>query len=426
MSPPFPSYDDEKIRFYYPDYLQLKLVQVIHRHGERTPVKPRLEHVIPPLWNLCHEAKEFQTSILLFHEDENNQNNSDNLKLSYDQFKYRRIDSHSSPSPGTCVFGQLTDIGRKSMSELGAHFRALYVDKLKFLDKNLSNNKSLFLRSTNYARTLESLQQLVIGGLYPSQYRSDSYVLNIHTRDLYYETLHQSAKCKRLMKLIRQFNEFSKSRYESDLQYLTDKLKPIINEVKLNSNPSLNGIFDTVTAAKANKISIPKEFTDEIVDKIDEISTGEWFYGFYETLEMRRLAIGRFLAELREIILSKVNNTSETKDLKFAIYSGHDSTIAPLITTFNAYNHRWPKFNSHLTLELFESKEKSSFFKLFSSAQDNHYIRVKYNDKILELPACQNDGQHHPNDKSLCTLKAFLSLVDSHIPKDYIQECLDK
>ena len=139
--------------------------------------------------------------------------------------------------------------------------------------------------------------------------------------------------------------------------------------------------------------------------------------------------MGPFLADLRDVILSKVNNISEKKDLKFAIYSGHDSTIGPLIIIFNAFDHRWPKFNSHLTLELFESKEKSEkslFSKLFSSAQDNHYIRVKYNDKILELPACQNDDQHHPNDKSLCTLKAFLTLIDSHIPKDYIQECLDK
>ena len=68
------------------------------------------------------------------------------------------------------------------MSELGAHFRTLYVDKLKFLDKELSNSKSLYLRSTDFARTFESLQQLVIGGLYPSEYRPNSYVLDIHTR----------------------------------------------------------------------------------------------------------------------------------------------------------------------------------------------------------------------------------------------------
>lgn len=75
------------------------------------------------------------------------------------------------------------------MTELGAHFRTLYVDKLKFLDEKLSNDKLLYLRSTDYARTFESLQQLVIGGLYPSQYRSNSYVLKIHTRYLFINIL---------------------------------------------------------------------------------------------------------------------------------------------------------------------------------------------------------------------------------------------
>ena len=35
------------------------------------------------------------------------------------------------------------------MSELGAHFRILYVDKLKFLDEEVSNN----LRSSDLSRT---------------------------------------------------------------------------------------------------------------------------------------------------------------------------------------------------------------------------------------------------------------------------------
>ena len=67
-------------------------------------------------------------------------------------------------------------------------------------------------------------------------------------RDLYNETLHQNYKCARLMKLIKQFSEASKLRYESELKYLTDKLKSIVNEVKLDSKPSCVAIFDTVIA----------------------------------------------------------------------------------------------------------------------------------------------------------------------------------
>jgi len=43
------------------------------------------------------------------------------------------------------------------MSELGAHFRTLYVDKLKFLDEKVSNNI--------YIQAIYREQQLVIGGV---------------------------------------------------------------------------------------------------------------------------------------------------------------------------------------------------------------------------------------------------------------------
>ncbi|CAG8435561.1 8468_t:CDS:2 [Funneliformis caledonium] len=419
MPPLFPSFDDEKLQLYYPDYLQLKLVQIIHRHGERTPIKSRLEKFIPPIWNLCQTTKELTTRILSFDKLE--------------KIDYRMIvdmNSHFARSlplspPGSCLFGQLTDVGRKSMSELGSNLRSLYVDKLKFLDETLSNNKSLHLRSTNYTRTIESLQQLVVGGLYPSKFRNDSLILDIHTRDILNETLVPNYKCARLMKLTKQFNEASKSLYKSELEYLTTQLKSIVKEVAIDSKPSCNGIYDTVISAKANGIPVPKEFTDDIIDKMDNVTTGQWFDGYQETSEMRRLAMGPFLIDLRDIILSKVNNKSETKDLKFAVFSCHDSSMVPLLTIFSGFDHRWPKFNTHITFELFESNEKSWVYKLFSSANDNHYIRIRCNDKILVLPECQKDDQHHPNDKSLCTLNAFLSLVDSYIPKNYIQECSD-
>lgn len=68
------------------------------------------------MWNLCHEAKELQSSILLFQEDKN----KDNLKLGYEQFTYRRIDSHSFPSPGTCAFGQVIINNNKNIEYINS------------------------------------------------------------------------------------------------------------------------------------------------------------------------------------------------------------------------------------------------------------------------------------------------------------------
>ena len=50
------------------------------------------------------------------------------------------------------------------------------------------------------------------------------------------------------MRLVKMFKEDSKSRYESELNQLTSQLKSIVNEVKIDSKPSCNVIFDTVVA----------------------------------------------------------------------------------------------------------------------------------------------------------------------------------
>ena len=60
------------------------------------------------------------------------------------------------------------DKGKQSLETMGVNMRKLYVDKLKFLHPTIDSlhHKDIYLRSTDYARTLESLQYLV-NGLYP-------------------------------------------------------------------------------------------------------------------------------------------------------------------------------------------------------------------------------------------------------------------
>ncbi|KAJ1909241.1 hypothetical protein IWQ60_011276, partial [Tieghemiomyces parasiticus] len=50
---PVPLHDPAFVKRHYPAFLQLKLVQLIHRHGERTPERRRFVDVVPPVWELC-------------------------------------------------------------------------------------------------------------------------------------------------------------------------------------------------------------------------------------------------------------------------------------------------------------------------------------------------------------------------------------
>lgn len=48
---PRPPYSDDELKQLYPDHLELRLVQVLLRHGERVPVSVRFQNVrvlVPP------------------------------------------------------------------------------------------------------------------------------------------------------------------------------------------------------------------------------------------------------------------------------------------------------------------------------------------------------------------------------------------
>ena len=54
---------------------------------------------------------------------------------------------------------------------------------------------------------------------------------------------------------------------------------------------------------------------------------------------------------------------------------------------------------------------------------DGYYVRLRYNDKVMNVPGCRATGSHFPGDESLCTLEAFKRIADSFTPKDWKGEC---
>ena len=47
------------------------------------------------------------------------------------------------------------------------------------------------------------------------------------------------------------------------------------------------------------------------------------------------------VAAMKKRVSSLINQTAEESDLKYFLYSAHDSTVSNLITWLNAYNLEW-------------------------------------------------------------------------------------
>ena len=79
----------------------------------------------------------------------------------------------------------------------GSRLRFHYVKNLKLLSEYL-DPKSLYIRSTDYSRTIESVQYL-LGGLYPVKNREVGQDLLIHVRDYQDETMIPHSNCQSLL-----------------------------------------------------------------------------------------------------------------------------------------------------------------------------------------------------------------------------------
>ncbi|KAJ1670408.1 hypothetical protein EV182_008229 [Spiromyces aspiralis] len=134
------------------------------------------------------------------------------------------------------------------------------------------------------------------------------------------------------------------------------------------------------------------------------------------------------------------------------VYSGHDTTIAPLLLTLGddetaqglePINITWPPFSSTVRIETFRddsvsgggnSNDGGDGLKQISgivgkvpagleSMMSKYFVRVHYMDRLVQLPACQKPGNHHPKMGSqLCTLDAFLKQVASILPEKTVQQ----
>ena len=377
-----------------------------------------------------------------------------------------------------CQPGELTDRGRQTTTALGQRLRDLYVSKLGLLPDVIDSAtaSSIYLRSTPMPRAQESAQQ-TFTGLYPATKRSADFEPPvIVSRSFADETLFPNeGGCKRFAELAKSFANRAAEIWNPspELAYINKKIgkwmpadSPI---VKVDSHPRLTGVMDTVNAtlAHGSATKLPKEFYDEkLISHMDRICTEEWFAGYTMSNEYRKLGIGGLVGDIVQNLVKRTQNES----FKVSLNGCHDTTLAATLASFGAFDvekDQWPPYTSSISVELFKSrsatgastptspsgavwpsKEKTWWYSLFSSASsstppiastrkpladmtatekaglDNHFVRLRYNDRPVTVPFCKLPGNHRVGDESLCTLAAFKEIADSFTPKDWKKECM--
>ncbi|XP_075783778.1 lysosomal acid phosphatase [Pelodiscus sinensis] len=308
-------------------------------------------------------------------------------------------------------FGQLTQVGMLQHWNLGQFLRKRYHG---FLNDSY-NRQEIFIRSTDYDRTLMSAEAN-LAGLYPPQ-GQQVFNLNISWQPIPVHTVPDSGE-----KLLK-FPLSPCPRYEQ-LQNETRQSAEYINKTRQNleflemvanrtgiqdvSLESVWSIYDTLFCEQTHKLTLPHWVTPDTMTRLKQIKDFgfEFLFGIHQQKEKARLQGGVLLAQIRKNLTSAAN-ASAPQHLKLLAYSAHDTTLVALQMALNVYNGKQAPYASCHIFELYQDDDSNFSVEMFFH---NESGREPF---PLTLPGCAQR----------CPLLDFLRLTDPIIPQDWAREC---
>jgi len=278
---------------------------------------------------------------------------------------------------GNCYVGQLTPKGYYQHIANGRDIRTAYIERIPFLSEKLVKSE-LFLRSDDEPRTMQSAQTL-ISGIYPNEFHKQQKnppVLDIYTRDLQIDNIEPNPNiCPRLCDLW--FEAKQREEFQTHLKTIT---QPLIDEVssRLGFNiPSLSAVIDCAITHTCHSYPIPAKLDPELLGRVrDEVVFQyQYFFSYPNATENANFGIGFLLSDFHAFLM---NLTVQEREIppKLVVWSGHDTTLLPILLAFDVWDGDWPPYASVIGFEVYQN-------------QSQWGIRMFYNGKELLIPDCQ-------------------------------------
>ncbi|XP_068428614.1 lysophosphatidic acid phosphatase type 6 isoform X2 [Clinocottus analis] len=349
---------------------ELKLVQVLFRHGARTPLKS-----IPGVM----EAQWVPTLL---------------EPPAHTHINYEVADLHGGPRPpapvedsyrknilnGGSFPGQLTTVGMQQLYELGKKLRRTYIEDTQFLSSTFTPAE-VYVRSTNIVRTIESAKCLVAGLFLQKQTESASEIL--------YPNYHG---CQLLRILVS--HRWAES---STLPDIAADLQSIQSALGIAAHQRIDFILirDDMVAREAHGLHCPSVL-NTWRNKVEQraVDMIYYVYAHNNSMENLQLCVGPLLHLLLSNIDEKLEGILSAPERKLFLYSAHDTTLIPCLMALGIFDMKWPPFAADITLELHQHQKTNKPF-----------VKVSYIGQDQLIPGCS--GVYCPLEEFKQVLSAY-------------------
>uniref|UniRef100_A0A1W7RAF6 Histidine phosphatase n=1 Tax=Hadrurus spadix TaxID=141984 RepID=A0A1W7RAF6_9SCOR len=343
------------------DLEHLKLVSVITRHGDRTP-------------------------ITLYPNDPHE--------------NYEYIEGR----------GQLTILGKRQHYKLGEYLRERYTPFIS------SNPREVSARSSAKHRTLASAHLNLAAFFRPSEEWIFTDELRWQPIPVFSDPptedgmLYEGSRCPAAKA------EQTRIRNSPAGQEYISQFTQLFEEVTQHSGMNVSDwdsaadIFSTLAIEKRRGLLLPDWVTEDVFNTLKSI-TQDSFRLSYNTTKIQRLRGGVVIGDVVKHMQQKVNGEIDPIKKVF-FYSTHDVVIAAVLNALGVFNDRAPPFCATVLIELHSPPEGNAFVRVHysnSSTPETGEQEVH----LLTLPGCSSD----------CPLNEFIDLTKHVIPENWKEEC---
>ncbi|XP_046857340.1 lysophosphatidic acid phosphatase type 6-like [Xenia sp. Carnegie-2017] len=346
--------------------LALKQVQVIFRHGARTPIKT-ISGLEENVWDkqelryeLEHTKLKYEVKSLNSHELKEENSTKNVLK-------------------GGCEMGALTTVGQQQAYDLGRKLKKYYIDELKLVDDNF-DERIIYLRTTHVPRAIESLRCVVTGMFNHINEPVIFWTLPI-VEEVFFPNY---SACKALKQFVKYCFTLAHKLpgYQGDLEkFMRAVGKPM-------KNINFIHIYDDMSCRNAHN----KIYSDEVKSlmKTVEARALQLYTSVYQSPPtwtkgmILPLSGGHMLQNLYKNIQSSIEKTSNHR---LYLFSAHDATLITLCAALDIELKEWPSFASYVSLELYENEVCEHFVRVVFSGDVKNFKKFSKEIPIKEFKA---------------------------------------